>query len=142
MSDKVRRRLGEADGREVLAKRANDSVQAADRLRSKVLYPALRQLALGDQSPKDALDARVDEVFFRQLFRDVELGDDEAALAWSETLAELGRAELDRAIDLCCLPSARRHRSISAAERMFAACLSKQFPDLKQTRNEHGEGPS
>ncbi|MEO8257368.1 MAG: type I-E CRISPR-associated protein Cse1/CasA [Acidobacteriota bacterium] len=126
----VRRKLGQPDGRALLGKRAQARVTAARNMRSKVLYPALKQLALGGQVAPDDLDARIDDIFFDHLFNTLPLTDEEARLAFEKRVEELAWRELQRAIDRSGVPNARRFRAISAAESMFRGCLVKNFPDL------------
>lgn len=125
----VRRKLGEPDGRSALGRRASGRVVSVATIRSKVLYPALKQLALGGKPMPDDLDARVDDIFFDHLFETLAMGDDDARLAFEQELAELAWKELQRAIDRSGSGDARRLRAISDAERMFRACLWKSFPD-------------
>lgn len=134
LAGSVRRRLGEVDGRAVLGRRASARVTAAATMRKKVLYPALKQLALGGKPMPDDLDARVDDMFFDHLFETLTMGDDDARLAFEQRLAELAWRELQRAIDRCGCADARRFRAISDAERMFRACLRKSFPDAAAAR--------
>jgi CRISPR system Cascade subunit CasA len=126
----VRRRLGYPDGRAEVGKRAELRVAQAEKMRSKVLFPALRLLALGETVVSDAFHDRVDAVFFDRLFSDLDQADDEARLAWDFALKDFAWSELQGAIARCCMPDARRFRAISAAEGIFNGCLNKQFPDL------------
>lgn len=130
LSGPARLKLGQADGRTTLGKRASGRVAAAAKVRSKVLYPALKQLALGGKPEPDDLDASIDDVFFDHLFETLPLTDDEARLAFDERLRELAWRELQRAIDRSGVSDARRFKAISGAERMFQNCLRKNFPDL------------
>ena len=99
-------------------------------MRNKVLYPALKQLALGGKPEPDDLDANIDDVFFDHLFETLPLTDDEARLAFDERLRELAWRELQRAIDRSGVSDARRFKAISDAEHMFQTCFRKNFPDL------------
>jgi CRISPR system Cascade subunit CasA len=129
LAGEVRRKLGELDGRAVLGRRASARVASAATMRNKVLYPALKQLALGGRPMPDHLDARVDDVFFDHLFETLTMADDDARLAFEQRLAELAWRELQRAIDRSGTADARRLKAISEAERMFKACLKRAFPD-------------
>lgn len=126
----VRRRLGKPDTRAVIGRRAALNVQQAKKMRSNVLFPALKKLALGEKIVEDEFDARVDDVFFDRLFAAIEQDDDEARLAWDREIHMIASEELQRAIDRCCVPSARWYQAVSDAERMFRFCLNKQFPTL------------
>jgi hypothetical protein len=99
-------------------------------MRSKVLYRALLQIALGDTVVAGQFDARVDLMFFDHLFATIDLPEDEARLAFDAYARDIAWEELQHAIHRCCVPDARRLRAISEAERMFHACLKKNFPDL------------
>ena len=126
----VKRRLGNHDGRAALGRRAELFVQRAKQMRSHVLFPALNQLALGENLVDDRFDARVDEVFFENLFGTLERDDDAARLSWEQRLETHAWDELHQAIGRCCVPDARRYRAIAAAESMFRGCLHKHFPDV------------
>jgi CRISPR system Cascade subunit CasA len=128
-------RLGNPDTRAALGKRAGDRVLSAQTMRSKVLYPAIKQLgaAIGDD-----FDSRVDERFFEHLFSTLDDADEDARLSWESLLGDLARVELQRAIARCGLPTARRFKVTSAAEGMFGGCLKKNFPDLQGTPGAQG----
>ena len=126
----VRRQLGRPDTRAALGRRAAERVVAAKTMRGNVLYPALKRLALGSTVIPDYFDARVDGFFFDHLFTTLDMGDDEARLAFHANLRQVAWDELQRAAASCCVPDARRLKVISDAERMFKGCLKKQFPDL------------
>lgn len=130
---RARKLLGRADTRAVLGVRASENVNMAKVMRSKVLFPALKALALGETVVEDDFDAHVDVVFFIDLFAAIDEPDAEARLAWTRQLFEIAWAEIQRAIERCCLPSARWYRAVSHAEGMFHSCLHKQFPDFAST---------
>ena len=130
ISGKVRRQLGHPDGRAALGMRATRQVEQATRMRSKVLFPSLKKLGLGEKVVQDSFDQHVDEIFFPLLLGDMERPDEVARLAWERTIKDIGWAELQRAIERCCVPDARRFKAISEAEGMFRGCLKNQFPDL------------
>lgn len=126
----VRLKLGQPDGRGVLGRRASGRVLSVDKMRRKVLYRALKELALDGEPAPDDLDGRIDDIFFDHLFETLPLTDDEARLAFDERLRELAWRELQRAIDRSGVSDARRFKAISDAEHMFQTCLRKNFPDL------------
>jgi CRISPR system Cascade subunit CasA len=130
ISGKVRRQLGLPDGRAALGKRATHQIEQATKMRSKVLFPSLKKIGLGEQVVQDSFDQHVDEIFFPRLLGDMERPEDEARLIWEKTIKDFAWAELQRAIERCCVPSARRFKAISEAEGMFRGCLKNQFPDL------------
>ena len=140
LSGPVRRLLGQPDGRAVLGRRSSSAIQEASDMRTKVLFPALKQIALGGKVVNDQFDFRVDEIFFDTLFAAIEDDDDAARLHWKHTLKEVAWRELQSAIDRCSVPDARRYRAISDAERMFRGCLKKQFPDLFREEDDDGRG--
>lgn len=126
----ARWRLGNPPERQALARRATDWVVIAERLRSKVLYPALRRIALGDQVPEDRFSQRVDEEFFDRLFGTLEQPDDESRLGFEAWVRDVAWQELQHGIERCSLADAQQLRAISEAERLFAGCLRRHFPDL------------
>lgn len=125
-----RRRLGRPDERAAIAVRAGHNVRQAEKMRSKVLFPALKKVSIDGQSVDDEFYARIDEVFFDDLFASLDQEDEEAGLAWDRRLHEVAWVELQRAIDRCCVPSARWYRAVSDAESVFRVYLRKQFPTL------------
>ncbi len=137
----VRWRLGQPDARAALGRRAAERVGSAQIMRSKVLYPAIKQL-MPPGDVKDDFDARVDEQFFDHLFVTLSDDDEPARLAWEQRLCEVASGELERAIRRCSAPSARRWGVISAAERMFSLCLAKNFPDVAAAERAPERGPS
>lgn len=136
----ARRILGQPDGRVALGRRASAAVQSTQKMRSKVLYPALTRVALGGEVPPDRFTARADEAFFEELFRSIEVSDEEAQLAWERRLRKIAQEELAGAIERTTLPEARRYKMISEAEGMFYGCLRKQFPDVVAGDLREGEG--
>jgi hypothetical protein len=109
-------------------------VQDAATMRAKVLYPALKALALGEVTVNDAFDGHVNGVFFESLFAAIELSDDDAQLQWQNELEGLAYRELERAIERCAVPAQRRYAAISKAESVFRGCLRKQFPTFAASR--------
>lgn len=131
----ARRRLGQPETRASVGVRATHRVEQGKKMRSKVLFPALRKVALGESVVEDRFDARVDEVFFDDLFSSLDQADAEAELAWDSRLNEIAWQELQRAIDRCCVPSASWYKAVSEAESTFRGCRSRQFPTLVASRN-------
>jgi CRISPR system Cascade subunit CasA len=129
----LRRRLGTEDGRAMVGRRAEGWVSSAEKMRSQVLFPALKKL--GDAIPEQ-LDQRIDEIFFEHLFASLDDADESARLGWERTLRDLAQHELEVAIARVGAPAARRYRVTSDAERMFGACLRKHFPDVAVARRE------
>ena len=154
----ARRRLGHPDTRAAMGVRATNRVEQAKKMRSKVLSPALKSLALSESVVEDRFDAKVllpalerlaldksvvedrfdaqvDEVFFDDLFSSLDQADAEAQLAWDRRLDELAWKELQHAIDRCCVPAARWYEAVSKAESTFRANRSKEFPTLVASLN-------
>lgn len=130
LTSAARQRLGQPDTRAAVGVRAAHWVEQAKKMRSNVLFPALKKVALGETVVGDEFDPRVDEVFFNDLFASLDQGDDEANLVWDSRLNAIAWAELQRAIDRCCVPSARWYQAVSDAESVFRVYRSKQFPTL------------
>jgi hypothetical protein len=78
----------------------------------------------------DDFDSRVDDIFFDHLFDTLEMSDDDARVAFERALLNIAKKELERAIPRTSIGDARRFKAISAAERMFYACLRHSFPDI------------
>lgn len=129
LSGKVRRMIGEADGRNVLGKRAAVQITRAADIQKQVLSPALKKLAGPGKPMRHDLDARIDEIFFSHLFDTLDLADEDAQVAFEKHLADLARRELQRAIDRAPGSDVRKLKAISDAERMFRFCLRKHFRD-------------
>jgi CRISPR system Cascade subunit CasA len=125
----LRRKLGEAEARAALGRRAAERITTAATMRRNVLYPALKQLSLGSTVLEDRLEARVDDMFFDHLAETIDLTDDDARLTFERALAALAQKELQAAIGRCAFGDARKFKAISDAERMFNFCLHKHFPD-------------
>jgi CRISPR system Cascade subunit CasA len=127
---KLRDRLRAPDSRARLAVRALENVQQARKMRSKVLFPALRRIALDDKVPVDRFDARTDEIYFEHLFGFAEHDDEAAKSDWENALRSIASSELQSAINRCSVPSHRWFAVVSHAEGVFRSCLAKQFPSL------------
>ena len=97
-----------------------------------MLRPALGRLRAGSPG-RDDFDARVDEVFFEDLFTTADREDDDARLLFGQRLRDIAWRELQAAISRSGLTGTHQLRDISNAEHAFANCLSKNFPDLTTT---------
>ena len=137
----IRRRLGNPLERPTLAELAKRRVEQAARVDRSILHPSLCVLLQagpekadfrdGRTQPwRDRFNAAVDQMFFTQLWHDAEATPVEAELRWAEVLQQLGRAQLNEAIDSAPVPVARRYRAIAAAERVFGGAFRKHFPQL------------
>ncbi len=127
---KVKRRLGAPSDRDELSGRARLMIALATKMRKEVLYPSLVALTAGETVPQDALDARVDAIFFDSLFNEIELAESVAQLNWETALHEIAWNELQRAIDHCSVPSQQRYKRISSAEARFRIAIAKKFQTL------------
>jgi CRISPR system Cascade subunit CasA len=132
LSGRVRWQMGRPDGRAALGRRASVWIQCADKMRSRVLFPALKRIALGEHVVEDRFSERVDEGFFERLFSTLDDPEAAARLAFEAWTSQVAWDELQTAIDRCAVPDAQRLRLVSDAERTFAACLRKNFEDLAQ----------
>jgi len=140
LGGRARWHLGRPDTRAAAGRRAAARVVAVQTMRSKVLYPALKQL-FPESEVKDEFEARVDDEFFEHLFATLDDDDDQARLAWERRLIELGRAELERGLRRLSVPTAQSWRATSAAESIFASCVTRHFPDSSLSRSLPKEGP-
>jgi CRISPR system Cascade subunit CasA len=135
MTKKVTAFFGQQQSRDRIAARANSWVQSADTVRSKVLYPALKQLAAGFEVGNDNFFSRVDESFFEVLFDTIDNTDDDATLQWQTKLLDLADSELTAAIDRLPTANARFYSVLSAARGMFAGLARKHLPDAWNARH-------
>lgn len=134
LAGEVKRRLGQPDQRAALGRRAAAHVEQAKKMRSKVLFPALMALALGEKPVEDNFYSRIDEVFFSELFRTLDREEQNAQLEWELRLTEIAESEIKCVIERCTLADAQRYRAIAKAEALFRGCLGKVFPDVKVQR--------
>jgi len=124
----ARRWLQEPDTRQRLGRRAKAWIGIAEKMRAKVLFPALKRLA--QQPPKDHFSARLDDVFFDRLFGSLEMPEDDVRMEFERLLRDIAWSELQRAIDTCPTPQGQRLRLVSEAEQLFNRCLRKHFSDI------------
>jgi CRISPR system Cascade subunit CasA len=135
---RVRSYYARADGRQRLGSVARRRVELAAEVRKRALRPALLTLVQADPAKTKLDDSRVDrftarfeeqvnETFFQDLWRDVELDDDVGEARWLTTLVGLGRAALDDALRTVPLPSERRYRAEAAATRVYEGSARNHF---------------
>jgi CRISPR system Cascade subunit CasA len=136
LAGEIRRRLGIEDAKATVGVRSARRVASVSTMRSRVLFPALKQLSAGGVVPSDSLDDRVDEMFFEHLSETLSMSDEDARVTFERRVAEIAWDELQRAIEHSSAGDAKRLRAITAAERTFQACLRKHFPDATQTASE------
>jgi CRISPR system Cascade subunit CasA len=112
--------------------------QVAD-VQRKVLHPALCALL---QAAPDKLDftddrtqrwrqahsARIDDLFFAELFRDMEVDANEADRRWLKRCIDIARAIFRDALEAVPLPSVRAYKARAGAERVFEGSARKNFP--------------
>ncbi|MBK8980689.1 MAG: type I-E CRISPR-associated protein Cse1/CasA [Planctomycetes bacterium] len=134
LSSVVQRRLLAREQQQGLGQRARDRVQRAEEMRSKVLFPAIRLLALGEALPEGRFEARVDECFFHALFGSADWADDIARRDWEDRLLRIAESELNRAIERVPLSDAVRWRAVTSATRVLWGCMKKRFPDAFERR--------
>ena len=149
ISGAARGLLGRSNGADILGKRAVAQVEQTASMIKDVLEPSLRALFQIDEKKRPSkknsggggfegflratrkvFSHRVDEIFFTRLLGDVDQPDDDARLAWEQTVKDIASAELQRAIERSCVPDVQRYKAISDAERKFRGCLKFHFPDL------------
>lgn len=135
MTRKVTAFFGQQQSRDRIAARAVAWVQIADTVRSKVLYPALKQLAAGFEVGNDNFFGRVDESFFEVLFDTLDDTDEAAGLRWQLTLLDTADSELEAATNRLPMADARFYSVLSAARGMFAGLARKVLPDAWKARH-------
>jgi CRISPR system Cascade subunit CasA len=134
-------RLAQEVERKALAAVAQERVEAAATVRTRVLLPAVLALLQGDPPKLQFKDDRprpwlgafedaVDVRFFERLWPDLDRPPAEARHDWERLLLDLARIQLDRAIESAPTPVARRYRAVAGGERMFDACQRKHFRHL------------
>jgi CRISPR system Cascade subunit CasA len=124
---------------DVLGRRASQRIERTATMRSKVLFPALKELAFGNEVLSDDFDARVDERFFDSLFGSVDQPDEAAMLCWEEEITRLAERELELCLERAALPDVTYWRRTTAARRMFFGSMKRHFPDVLQRRKARNE---
>ncbi|MDX2266441.1 MAG: type I-E CRISPR-associated protein Cse1/CasA [Hyphomicrobiales bacterium] len=142
--------LSDGTEAEALARLANERVEVSGTVASKALRPALIVLTQkGPEEPawkkpanepmtRDALarfNAAVDETFFPALWRDLDLGTDEAReKAWANDLAAIARQTFVEALDAAPRSEVRRIIAEARARNMLESSLYKHLPSLRNTK--------
>jgi CRISPR system Cascade subunit CasA len=126
--------------RQRLGKLAQQRVELASTVQNNVLRPALYNLLNAGSDGEadadsarpwtDAFDENVDDVFFEDLWRSVDMSAEEAARQWQGRLYEFARDQLEDAIHSAPLPSVRQYRAISSAESIFEGMARKHLSHL------------
>lgn len=149
---KARTLLATLDGRQSLGSLARERIEVVTIVKNKVLKPAILHLLQGgpetlkfDDSRVDpfldAFERQVDTRFFASLFESLDLDGDTARNSWANETLGFARAVLDDAIRGTPIPTIRRYRAISFAERAFNGSARKNFPDNFQSApgdSDHG----
>lgn len=135
--EKAKKYFASAEDRTHLGKFATARIERVAVMRNKVLKPALLAIAQGgpakvnfdDKSADvhiDAFEARVDALFFAQLFDDADVDGSEAQPRWDETLFAAAMAVKKRAERSMPIPISRRQRALAAGDRAFFGSSIKQ----------------
>ncbi|MBE0431512.1 MAG: type I-E CRISPR-associated protein Cse1/CasA [Dehalococcoidia bacterium] len=140
---KVRHLLLDPSQRSWLGERARARVREAHDCKSRVLRPALRYLLQGgpdsdrldrkdtrDRPFSDRFDPRVDDIFFQELWKSVDLDEDEARRRWVKQLDDIGWRILKEAERSAPVPQARRARAVAVAEIHYRRLRRKTFSDI------------
>lgn len=144
---KVRLMLSRQAERDRLRELSNQRIQDAATMQSKVLRPALLNLLQGAPDKLNLRDgsaahwtssfrARVDDIFFPQLWADADTSETEAARNWVCVLRDLAVELFETAVRSVPLNSADRYRVIAQAEGLLRGSLHKQFPVLAEQGEE------
>lgn len=142
---RVRLLLSKPDGRERLGRLAKQRVEAVGTMKKNVLRLALTTVlqagadSLNFREPRTKtwvekrlglFEARVDAVFFEELWAAADLPAEEGLATWVRRLKALALEELADAKASAPIPEMRRYRTASAADRAFYGSFKKHFPAL------------
>lgn len=144
---KPRKLLGSSTGRNTLGKIAKSRIDIVKVWSREILRPALWSLLQGGPEKLDmkdertrhwetCLDRSVDDIFFEDLWMDMEKPSEEASRNWLYRIFTLARTQLQNAMTECPHHNARHYRSIAAAERKFYGAARNKYPELFQTKGE------
>ena len=137
---------------ELLSERARERVRAGAAVEGKCLRPALIALVQkGPVAPSwdkssntsltrpwlDRFDKAVDQVFFPDLWNSLDRDDEEAARAWSETLARLARDTLEAACEATPRTDERRVMAHARARNILEGTLFRHLSSLNPSRENH-----
>lgn len=132
--------FGEPGATQELAARSDQQLALAKDIQSKVLKPALLMYLQNGQELPDLRDDRaspwlqrmsrkIDDVFFSQLFGNLELTIEKASARWRDALRQLAIEVFEQAIGEMPVPLARRFKARAKAARVLYGALKKQkFP--------------
>ena len=140
-------------GDESTAARAQERVRQAGEVQGKCLRAALIVFVQkGPAEPEwkkptnasltkpwiDRFDAQVDQVFFPELWRSLDMSDDDAGHAWSQTLASLARETLEAACEAAPRADDRRIMAHARASNLLESALRRHLPSLHRTEETTG----
>lgn len=146
---RVTRRRRKTEGWRVLAKRAKDRVTQVDKMKFKVLAPALLRLVVdpGEKALRSnhtghlkrfepRFEAWVEREFFSCLWRDMDKGSEERDQAWINALKEAAHTIFKEACQETSFPKRRRYLRLENSSAAFYGCLRKQFPETLPSSTE------
>ena len=132
-------------GDESTAVRAQERVRQAGEVQGKCLRAALIVLVQkGPAEPEwkkptnasltkpwiDRFDTQVDRIFFPELWQSLDMSDDDASHAWSQTLASLARETLEAASEAAPRADDRRIMARARASNLLESALRRHLPSL------------
>ena len=138
-----------ADGTQGVAQRAQERVRRAGDAQGKCLRSALIVLfQKGPADPEwqkpsndgltkpwlDHFDHRVDQCFFPELWRSLEIDEEDASYEWDKTLADIARETLDAASEAAPRLDERRIMAQARARNMLESALYKHLPNLRRKK--------
>ena len=138
-----------ADDRQGVAQRAQERVRRAGDAQGKCLRSALIVLfQKGPADPEwkkpsnddltkpwlDHFDRRVDQCFFPELWRSLDMEEEEASHSWEKTLADIARETLVAAGEAAPRLEERRIMAQARATNMLEGALYKHLPNLRREK--------
>ena len=138
---------------ESTAARAQERVRQAGEVQGKCLRAALIVLVQkGPAEPEwkkptnasltkpwiDRFDTQVDRVFFPELWHSLDMNDDDASHAWSQTLASLARETLEAASEAAPRAVDRRIMAHARARNLLESTLRRHLPSLHRAEETMG----
>ena len=138
-----------ADDKQGMAQRAQERVRRAGDAQGKCLRSAL--IVLLQKGPADPewkkpsnasltepwlvhFDRRVDQCFFPELWRSLDMDEEESSHAWENVLADIARETLEAASEAAPRLDERRIIAQARARNMLEGALSKHLPNLRQKK--------
>ncbi len=148
---KARRLFATRDGRNTIGDLSRQWVEIVATIRGKILRPALIVLLQGaPESPnfKDGrcdeaareLDRRIDDLYFPTLFDTVDAAPDEAVTSWIKRALGIAREVFHETGNALPIPTARKYRAWSMAERVFEGASRNRFPDAFERKETDENG--